>query len=265
MTDSTTRYRHDGLNLAYQAEGAGSVLLLVHGFPLNRSMWRRVGGFDGYRTVAPDLRGMGESEASAANYSMAAYADDLLALLDVLGDDRAVLCGLSMGGYIVFEVLRRAPERVAGLILMDTKAAADDEPGRQGRDAMAERVRHDGPAAVVAAMLPKLLDPEVARQQPDLVDLVRRMMEGTPVAGLVGALEAMRDRPDSLALLETVSVPTLVVVGAGDQLTPPAVARIMANGIPGAELEVIPGAGHLPPLERPSRTRAAMGRFLARV
>jgi len=265
MTDSTTRYRHKGLNLAYQAEGAGSVLLLIHGFPLNRTMWGRLGGFDGYLTVAPDLRGMGESEAPVANYSMAAYADDLLALLDVLGADRAVVCGLSMGGYIAFEVLRRAPERVAGLILMDTKAAADDELGRQGRNAMAERVRHDGPAAVVAAMLPKLLDPEVAKVRPDLVDLVRRMMEGTPVAGLIGALEAMRDRPDSMALLGAVSVPTLVVVGAGDQLTPPAEARRMADGISGAELEVILGAGHLPPLERPSRTRAAMVRFLAQV
>jgi YbgC/YbaW family acyl-CoA thioester hydrolase len=254
----------NGVNLAVEVRGEGPAVLFVHGYPFDRSIWRdQIDSLDGYRRIAPDLRGMGQSDAPDLGYGMGIYAADLAALLDALGVSEVVLCGLSMGGYVIFEFLRRWRDRVRGLILMDTRAEGDSTEGRRARDVAAATARESGAGAVGEAMLPKVLASGSEERAPEVVERVRRIMAATPVAGMVGALAAMRDRHDSTGLLPTLAgLPTLIVVGEEDVLTPPDAARRMATLIPGARLVVIPGAGHVPPLERPSETTAEIREFL---
>ena len=260
----TLRLTVNGVNLAVEVRGEGPAVLFVHGYPLDRTLWQhQIGALTGFRRIAPDLRGLGLSDAPDLGYSMATYADDLAALLDALHADQVVLCGLSMGGYIALEFARRYRSRLRGLVLMDTRAEADTPEGRKGRDAAMQLAREKGAAAVAAQMLPKLFAANAATTMPQEVERVRVMMEAAPVKGIVGALAAMRDRTDSLPLLgELAGLPTLVVVGEQDQLTPPAAARTMAAGIPGATLTLIPGAGHLPPVEQPLATTRVLAEFL---
>jgi 3-oxoadipate enol-lactonase len=254
----------NGVSLAVETRGEGPAVLFVHGYPLDRTIWRdQIDGLEGYRRIAPDLRGMGQSDAPDLGYGMGTYADDLAALLDTLGVDDVVLCGLSMGGYVSFEFLRRWRHRVRALILVDTRAEADGMEARRARDAAASSARESGAGAIADAMLPKLLAPATAERAPEIVERIRRMITATPVAGIVGALAAMRDRHDSTGLLPTLAgLPTLVIVGEEDALTPPDAARRMAAAIPGARLAVVSGAGHLAPVERPSETTAAILDFL---
>ncbi len=262
--DDAQRLTVNGVNLAVEVRGEGPAILLVHGYPLDRTIWRdQIDSLEGYRRIAPDLRGMGQSDAPDLGYSMGIYADDLAALLDALGVNEVVLCGLSMGGYVIFEFLRRWRHRVRALILMDTRAEGDSTEGRRARDAAAATARDGGAGAVGGALLPKMLASGSEERAPELVDRVRRMMAATPVAGMIGALAAMRDRHDSTGLLPTLAdLPTLVLVGEEDVLAPPDAARRMATLIPGARLVVMPGAGHLPPVERPSETTAEIREFL---
>jgi len=252
--------------LAADVRGDGPALLLVHGFPVDHSLWaHQVATLKGWRRIAPDLRGCGASDAPADGYSMAAYADDLVRLLDRLQVGRAVVAGLSMGGYVAFELLRRYRERVAGLILVDTRAEADTADARRGREAMIEAARSGGASAVAERMLPRLLGRTTHRTQPPLVQQVREMIAHQRVPGIVGALGAMRDRPDSTPLLATIDVPTLVVVGEEDEVTPPALARAMTAAIPSAALTTIAAAGHFAPLEAPSAVSRVMAEFLEAV
>ena len=257
--------RHDlgGLTLAVDSRGDGPALLLVHGFPMDHSLWaHQVAALARWRRIAPDLRGAGASDAPDGGYSMATYADDLARLLDRLQIARAVVAGLSMGGYIAFEMLRRHRARVAGLILVDTRAEADGADARKGRDEMMNVARIEGAAAVAERMVPRLLGRSSQQTQPQVVEQVRGMIARTPVPGIVGALAAMRDRPDSTHLLPTIDVPTLVVVGAEDEMTPPSAARAMASAIPAAALTTIAGAGHLSPLEAPTAVTRVLAEFL---
>jgi 3-oxoadipate enol-lactonase len=257
--------RHDvgDVTLAVDARGDGPALLLVHGFPLDHSLWaHQVATLARWRRIAPDLRGAGVSDAPDGGYSMTTYADDLVRLLDRLHIERAVVTGLSMGGYIAFEMLRRHRARVMGLILVDTRADADSAEARKGRETMIEVARTQGATAVAERMVPRLLGRSTQQAQPDVVEQVREMIVHTPVPGIVGALGAMRDRPDSTPLLPTIDVPTLVVVGAEDELTPPAASRAMASAIPSAAMTTIPGAGHLAPLEAPTAVTRVIAEFL---
>ena len=254
----------NGVGIAVDVVGEGPAVLFVHGYPLDRSMWRhQLDHLPGFTRVAPDLRGMGDSDAPDLGYSMTTYADDLAALLDTLGIDEFVLCGLSMGGYVAFELLRQHRRRVRKLILVDTRAEADSSEGRKGRDAQAAAAREHGTQAIAEAMLPKLF----ASPDPAVVGAPWQQVEGmilkAPVPGIVGALTAMRDRPDSTGLLPLLAgIPTLVIVGEEDRLTPLANSRTMAELIPGAQLAVIPGAGHLAPVESPAETTRAIAEFL---
>jgi 3-oxoadipate enol-lactonase len=254
----------NGVSLAVEQRGAGPTILFVHGFPLDRSVWQhQIDTLTGYRRIAPDLRGMGHSDAPDLGYSMSTYAEDLLALLEALGEGQVVLCGLSMGGYVALEFVRRWRERVRGLILVDTRAEADSAEGRRARDALIGRVREQGAIAAAEAMLPRFFTPQVS---PEIIERIRTTILRTPVPGIVGALSAMRERPDSTPLLETLTgIPTLVLVGAEDMITPPAIAQSMATAIPGARLMEIPGAGHLPCVEQPVPTTRAILKFLQSV
>lgn len=252
--------------LATDDLGDGPAVLFVHGFPLDRWIWHhQIAALQGHRRIAPDLRGLGATPVRAGPTGMGAYAADLEELLDERGVATAVLVGLSMGGYVAFECLRRWPERVRGLVLMDTRSTADTEEGRAARDRMAADARAGGARAIAAAMLPKLVGATTAAAAPPWLAELRDRMERMPVEGLVGALEAMKTRPDSTPLLPAIGVPALVVVGAEDVITPPAEAEAMARQIPGCDLAVVPGAGHLPPLEQPEAVTGLLRGFLTRV
>ena len=255
----------DGMALFYNDEGQGEPLLLIHGFPLSSELYKpqRAAFANRYRLITPDLRAMGRSDVPTnGNYSMDVYADDLVALLDHLGISMITVAGLSMGGYIVFALMRRHPEHVKGVILMDTKAGPDTEEGRAGRRKMAEQARAEGAAAIADVMLPKMLTERTRNEQPELAAFMRDMMAATPVEGIVGALDALANRPDSTDTLAQIQVPTLVIVGAEDTLIPPSEAEKIQAGISGSQLVVVNGAAHAANLERPDEVNQALESFL---
>lgn len=252
-----------GATLAVQVRGEGPPLLFVHGFPLDHTMWRhQVAALDGWRCIAPDLRGAGESDVPPDDYSMGRYAADLRAVCDALDVAGAVCCGFSMGGYVLCEFLRGYRSRVRALVLCSTKAEADTVEGKRVRDENAALVVREGVGALSDRVVPKLFGATTRARRPELVQQVRDVALRQPAAGVIGALRAMRDRPDSTALLSGVTVPTLVVHGAEDEVAPPAVARTMAARITGARYVEVEGAGHLAPLEQPERVTRALRDFL---
>jgi 3-oxoadipate enol-lactonase len=254
----------NGVRLAVEVRGHGPAVLFIHGYPVDHSIWtHQLATLEGWCRIAPDLRGMGQSDAPDLGYSMETYAADLVALLDLLGVEQAVLVGHSMGGYIAFEFLRRWRNRVRGLVLVDSRAESDTPEGKRNRDSAATMAREQGAEAIADAMLSRILGRTTQADAPAIVERVRALMATSPVAGLVGALAAMRERSDSMALLpELNGLPTLVIVGDEDELTPPTQARAMADAIPGASLVVIRSAGHLPTVERPVETTDAILAFL---
>jgi pimeloyl-ACP methyl ester carboxylesterase len=257
------RVAADGAELAVEVRGEGAPVVFIHGFPFDRTMWRhQLAGFSRWKRIALDLRGAGASSAPAEGYSVARYADDVVQVLDALGIDRAVVCGLSLGGYILFDLLRRHAGRIRAAVLCNTKATADSPEARRGRDEMAALAEREGVGAVAERLLPQLLAPATVAAQPDVVTHLRDMIGRTPLPGLVGALRALRDRPDSTPMLDSIRVPVLAVAGAEDKIAPVDVMRAMAAAIPGAQFAVIPAAGHLAPLEQPLATSRVVADFL---
>ncbi len=249
--------------LAVDVQGDGPAIVFIHGFPLDRTMWcHLIAPLTGWRRIAPDLRGMGLSDAPSGSYTMQEYADDLAALLDVLAVDEAVVCGLSMGGYVAFELVRRHPQKVQALILANTQAEPDSSEGKAKRDELIHLVQQGGSGAIADRFIPKLLAPSSLSAMPQVVEHLRTMIGGSPPEGLVGALEAMRDRPDSTPLLSEITVPTLVVAGREDKLISIDHSRSLADLIPDAQFTVIPEAGHLTPMEQPIATSRVIGEFL---
>lgn len=247
----------------------GQTVVLLHAFPVAAETWRpQLEAVPaGWRFIAPDLRGFGQSEVGdpAAPASMEGYARDVVGLLDHLCLDRVVVGGLSMGGYVAFALQRLAPERLAGLVLADTRAEADDETARANRDRMAETLAQGGLVPAVESMVAHLLGPTSLRSRPDVVRRVRELVLAQPLGAIYRALRSMKSRPDSTSLLAGITCPTLVVVGAEDLITKVEIARDMHARIPGAELAVIEEAGHLSNLEQPVAFNAALAAFLMRV
>ena len=262
--------RVDGVRLVWDeagTRGAGPTLLLVHGFPLSRAMWapQLADLADVAHVVAPDLRGHGESDAPPGPYTMDDFAADLRALLAHLGIDRVVYCGLSMGGYIGFALVRNSPELLAGLVLADTRSGADSPEQRAGREELAQLVEREGSAAAVERLIPRYVAPSTAAGRPEVMESIRAMIAGTPPAGLAASARALASRPDSTATLGEITVPTAVIVGAEDALTPPAEAERLHAAIPASTLTVIPDAGHLSSLEQPAAFNAAVRALIARL
>ncbi|MFM9692228.1 alpha/beta fold hydrolase [Streptomyces europaeiscabiei] len=255
--------------LAYEDKGEAGPslplpLVLIHGHPFDRTMWRpQISAFAASRRViAPDLRGYGESPVVPGVTPLAAFAEDVAALLDDLGVRDFVLGGLSMGGQIAMECYRQYPHRVRGLLLADTFPAAETPEGRRTRNAMADRLLREGMTGYADEVLYKMVAPyadaEVAAQ-------VRRMMTATDPEGAAAALRGRAERPDYRDLLTRVSVPALVVVGADDEYTPVSDAEGMHAALPDSTLHVIEGAAHLPNLERPDEFNKVLEDFLARL
>jgi 3-oxoadipate enol-lactonase len=260
-----SRVTVDGRTVRYLDAGSGWPVVLIHAFPLNADMWRpqleRVP--EGWRFIAPDLRGFGPDAVPPGSITLDDLAGDVGALLDELAIDPAVIGGLSMGGYITFALFRRAPERFSGMILADTKALADTPDGRDGRRQMIALARTAGAAGVAGSMLPKLLGRTSFERRPDLPLKVRAMIEGSSTEGIVAAIEAMMIRPDSTKDLARISCPTLVVVGDEDVVTPVTDAAALQNQIARSRLVILPQAGHLSNLEVPDGFALALSDFLS--
>jgi pimeloyl-ACP methyl ester carboxylesterase len=257
----------NGVRLGYSDTGSGSpVVLLVHGFPLNRSMWEpQLGRLRARaRVIVPDLRGFGASEASPSGpLGMDQHADDLSALLDVLDIQQPVVyCGLSMGGYIAFAFWKRHRERVAALVLADTRATPDGTEERQRRLAMADEVERSGsPHAALELMLPRLFAPSLWQGAPAR-ELVRAMIASTSPQTIADGARGVAARPDSLDVLPGIDVPTLVIVGEHDLITPPPESQLMVDRLPNARLEVLAGVGHMSNIENADEFNAALTGFL---
>lgn len=253
------------------AEGKGPPIVLLHGFPLDHSMWESQ--FDSfassYRVIAPDLRGFGGStlpteDQDKAVSTMAEMADDLVEDLEFLEvNEPIVLCGLSMGGYVALEFWRRHRTRLAGLILCDTRAAPDTPEAAKGRHETAAKVLAAGNTeSLTEGMIPKLFAPLTIEKQPDIVEKMRQRMLATTPAGAAAALRGMAERIDFRPKLAEIALPTLVIVGEHDAISSPEEMRSFAEQIPEATFEVIPRAGHMAPLENPGPVNAAIRRFL---
>lgn len=257
----------DGIEIDYDVTGSeGPAVLLLHAFPLAGFMWDpQVEALAGtHRVVRFDARGFGGSGLGHGPLTMERIADDAVALLDLLGIEKVILGGCSMGGYAALAFVRRHPERLRGLVLQDTRAGADTEEARASRAALAERVIAEGAPAAVDAFLPKLVGETTHRERPDLVRSLRERILATSPQAIANALHGLAARADSRETLPAIHVPTLVLVGAEDVLTPPAESTTMAAAIARARLDVVPAAGHLANLENPRALNAALRAFLAR-
>ncbi len=265
------RIRHHvevgGRRLSWLQAGQGEPVVLLHAFPLSADMWQPQLDMvpHGWCLIAPDLRGLGESAGSPAQ-SVDDHAEDVLALLRHLDIERAVIGGLSLGGYITFALYRRAAQRFRAVVLADTRAEPDNAEGRAGREQMQASVRAKGAIAAAEAMLPKLVRP---RTMPDPAlaperDLIRNLMLRNSPAGIIDALETLKTRPDSLPTLDLITAPTLIIVGDQDQATPPAMSETLREHIRGAPVTkvIIPDAGHMSNIEQPKAFNTALWSFL---
>jgi pimeloyl-ACP methyl ester carboxylesterase len=254
------RIERDSQSFEVREVGTGPTVVLVHGYPLDGGMWSGVARILAaeFRVVKPDLPGRAENPLSADG-SIERYADFLAAVVE--GATPPVgIAGFSMGGYAALALMARRPSAVRALALVDSRASADDEAGRAKREEAIAAVQANGAAAAADAMLEKLLSEE-ARRKADVVERVRRMILRQKPETLASDLAAMRDRPDRTALLKDLGVPTLVVAGELDVITPPGPAREMAAAIPGGRYLEIPGSGHAAPIEKPKAVAAALGEF----
>ena len=256
------------LTVHFEERGAGIPLLLIHGFPFYGRMWS--GQLDSLSGIAqvlvPDLPGFGDSPTGLGAPSVDQYAEDCLAVLDALDImEPVVIGGLSMGGYIALAAARFFPLRVRGLILCSTRAGADSAEGKAGRDKTIAQVKESGTSVVTESMYPKLFSPETYETKPEVAAELKEIMKGATVEGVVAALTAMRDRPDSTSLLSKLHMPTLIIHGKDDQVIPPAEAEAMAKAIPHNDLHIIDQAGHLPNLEQPEEFDRVVKKFLAKL
>jgi pimeloyl-ACP methyl ester carboxylesterase len=245
--------------VGFEDRGSGAPLVLLHPFPFTRAVWSDIADTlgAGRRLIAIDARGFGESPLNG-RYALADLADDLAALLDERGIARAAVLGMSMGGYTALAFAARHPDRLAALILADTRAAADGPEARAGRGKAIDAIQRDGADAYLDASLGRLLSPDAATH----VRARARTLTETRAPSLIAGIEALRDRPDRSGELGAIRCPTLLVCGAGDQVTPAAEMRAVAAAIPNASFEIIAGAGHIAHLEAPRAVERAVTDFL---
>ena len=253
------------IDIDYRDQGSGLPVILIHAFPLDQRMWddqiQPLGNI--CRVITLDLRGLGESGAPSAEYSLTDMASDVRGLMRRLSIDRAVLVGLSMGGYVSMAFYREYPDGLLGLVLSDTRIGADTEEGRARRFASAKKAEQQGAAAIAADIVPVLLGRTSIDQRPRVVERVTRMAESNSPRGIACAQRAMANRPDSRLLMASAGFPVLLICGEEDTLSPPAEMEEMQRGIPGATLKVIERAGHLPNMEQPDKFNSILSGFIA--
>lgn len=254
------------VGIAYDDHGVGMPVIFLHAFPLNRNMWQgeltALLGEERYRLVALDWRGFGESDIVGEISTMEMFAGDVAGLMDALGMQDAVLCGLSMGGYAAFAFLRNYPQRVRGLILADTRPGDDTAEAKANRENVARIAETQGTGVIADMQVPRLLSNYTRQQYPEVEARVRQLIHAATPQGIAAASRGMAQRADSTDVLATVTCPTLVIVGEEDELTPPQVAREYAAQIPGAQFASIGLAGHLSNLEQPEAFLQIVSGFL---
>lgn len=246
----------------------GTPIVLLHGFPLDGSLWsaqRDALTEVGYRVVLPDLRGHGHSPVGNGPATMAAMAVDVWRLADRLGLKTVILGGFSLGGYVALQMYKEQSQRILGLVLAGTRAEPETPEGRLARDRLVEEVRRGGMNVLVETMGPNFLTPATRKESPDLVRRVASVIRQNPSLGAIQALQGMRDRPDQRPLLPRLRVPTLILVGEEDPVTPPRLSEAMAAAIPQAELHVLSKAAHLTPVEAPHDFNRALLAWLSRL
>lgn len=259
------------ISLAYTDRGIGLPVIFLHAFPLNRHMW--AGEIEAlladqrYRLVALDWRGFGESEISSSPIkpvisTMVMLADDIAGLMDALGIRQAVLCGLSMGGYVAFAFAHKYPHRLHGLILADTRPGGDTPEAHANREKVAQIAETEGASAIANLQIPNLISDYTRQHHPEVETRVRQLIDTATPQGIAAASRGMAVRPDASDLLAEISCPTLVIVGEKDALIPPQLARDYTSQIPGAQFVVIPHAGHLSNLEQPQAFIRTTRQFL---
>jgi 3-oxoadipate enol-lactonase len=246
-------------------EGPGDPLVLLHAFPLNGRMFEpQMEAFsEGRRVISPDYPGFGRSPRTPAQPDIRYYAVAVRNLLDHLGLERVVLGGVSMGGYVAFGCLRLFPQRVSGLVLANTRPEPDSYEIKENRKTMARRVADEGVEVLVELQMGRLLARDTLENNEEVVEKVRAMILESSPNGVVAALGAMRDRPDSTPLLAQIAVPTLIIGGEEDAISSPEVMAAMAEKIPASRHVTLPRAGHLSNLENPEGFNAALKEFLA--
>lgn len=255
----------NGMTMAYDDCGSGPAVLLIHGFPLNRQMWQPQLlplADAGYRVIAPDLRGFGASDAPLDGYSMDGFADDLIALLDGLNIEQAVVGGMSMGGYILMNLLERYPQRVRAACFIATKSSAEDEVGRARRSAMAAEAERLGANPIIKMFAELLFAPISMEERPELIARVTSWMRDTNPRALAGGMLAMRDRKDYTPYLPHFRQPSLVIGGALDRAASPDALQVLSAGLPCSQSVMIENAGHMVNMEQPEEFNATLLRFL---
>jgi 3-oxoadipate enol-lactonase len=255
-------------SMEYSDMGHGPVLVLLHAFPLSRDAWKRqiIVLQNHFRVIAPSMRGFGGTTPFRSTPSIEQMADDVAALLDALAIKEPVaLAGLSMGGYVSMQFARKYPQRLRGLVLCDTRAEADSDEARVKRGELIEFAQTHTTREVAERMLTSLLGETTRREHPGVAEEVLRIATPQPRETVIAALQALRDRADARPFLASIQVPSLVIVGEEDTLTPPAVAQSMASQLPQAEYVVVPRAGHLSNLEQPEQFTTALEAFLKKI
>jgi len=254
------------MKLAYSEQGERSAppLILIHAFPVHRLMWKQqMEGLSArYRVLAPDLPGFGESALLEKSPTISAYVDTLLEFMDQMNIPKAVFGGCSMGGYYIFDLWRRFPDKISAICLCDTRAEADTPELKERRANTIELVRAQGLSPLAETLIPQLLCNETREKHPDRVEEIRKQIYSNPVDGIIHSLIALAARMDSTDTLKTITVPTLVLVGQEDVITPPVVAHSLQANIPNAHLTIIPAAGHLSPFEQPEKVNKEIHCFL---
>jgi len=254
----------------YYAEGGnstGAPVVLVHGFPFSHEMWKpQVDALSSkYRVVVYDVRGHGQSDAGDGQYTLEFLVDDLVGLLDHLKIDKAIVCGLSMGGYIALRAIERNPERFRALVLCDTRSEPDSNDAKLKRAAAIKTVKQQGAAAFAEGFVKAVVASETFPSRPETVEMIKNIIRRNPPVGICGALLALASRTDTTAGLSQISVPMLILVGEHDALTPPSTAKAMQERIRGAELHIIPHAAHMSNLENPAEFNGQLLAFLEKL
>ncbi len=258
------RVRSGDAEICYEELGDGAPVVLLHPFPANHELWKPAAQtlITKYRVILPDLRGHGDSDVGEGPATMERHALDLARVLDDADIGRAPFVGVSIGGYALFEFWRRFRGRVAGLMLCNTKAGADNAEGRATRLKAAQDVLERGTEQFFEGMVKKLLGKTTLESRPDLVDGALRMMREMSPQDVAMVQRGMAERPDSTATLKSINVPTLIVTGEEDQMTGVAEAQLMHKEIPGSQLKVVAKAGHYSPWEQPEEVGRLVRQFL---
>ncbi len=248
----------------YDVLGSGPDVVLLHAFPVNHEMWVPVAQrlASKYRLILLDLRGHGDSGVGAGPASMERHVADVLRVCGAVGAQKAAFAGVSIGGYVLFELWRQHPEHVAALMFCDTRAQADTDQARANRLQSAEQVEQHGPQAYLDSMVPKQLSKHTLAERPEVVAAVRGMMAEMTAAGIAAVQRGMAARPDSRPTLATINVPSLILTGAEDSFVTVADLELMRQGIAGSSSAVLPLAGHLAPLEQPDAAAQVIANFL---